>query len=172
VREQDQASRPAWQLGTSLPAQLDADLRVWRAATNTPVHDLRPTGEPAHSAAGRRWQHHLDLQLTSAGMPDIGPWWPQLEPLSRYLVDDSRLPMLAARLQEVNRHGGDASDVLDTALQDGPLPAEQPVAALIWRIDRHDPTQEGWPPVAPSPGPRPPRPEDLTRPPHDRSIRW
>ncbi len=172
VREQDQASPTAWQLGTSLPAQLEADLRVWRAAARTPVHDLRPTGEPAHTAAGRRWQHHLDQQLTGAGMPDIRPWWPQLEPLSRYLLDDSRLPMLAARLKEVSRHGGDAADVLDTALHDGPLPAEQPVAALIWRIDRHDPTQEGWPPVKPSPGPRSPRPEDLThRPNHDRSIR-
>lgn len=173
VSEQDQASPPTWQLGTPLQARLDADLRVWRAATSTPVHDLRPTGEPAHTTAGRRWQHHLDRQLTQAGMPDISPWWPQLQQLSRQLADEDRLPVLAARLHDIGHYGGDPADVLNTALQDGPLPAEQPVAALIWRIDRHDRTQEGWPPVKPSTGPRPPRPEDLAhRPHHDRSIRW
>jgi conjugative relaxase-like TrwC/TraI family protein len=156
-----------------VPAQLDGDLRVWRTANAVPDHDLRPTGPPAPSAAAARWQRHLDGQVAETGVPDISPWWPQLEHLSRYLADDSRLPMLAARLQDLSHDGGNAADVLAVALKDGPLPADRPVAALIWRIDRHDPTREGWPPVKPSPGPRSPRHEALThRPRHDHGFRW
>lgn len=167
-------SRPAWQLGAALPTTLDDELRVWRAAAGTDVHDLRPTGEPAHTTAGRRWQHHLDQQLSAADLPDINPWWPQLQPLSRHLADDSRLPLLAARLHEIDHYGGDAADVLATALNDGPLPPEHLVGALLWRIERHDPTHEGWPPIPPQhSGPRPPHPEDLARRHHhDRGIRW
>ena len=135
---------PAWQTRLHLPDQLAADLALWRAANAVPEHDLRPTGPPASTAAGSRWQHRLDSHLADAGMPDITPWWPQLQHLGRHLANDPRLPLLAGHLQDIAALGGDAADVLDQALHDGPVPANSIASALDYRVHRHDPTAERW----------------------------
>ena len=108
---------------------------------------------------GRRWQHQLDHQLTDAGMPDITPWWPQLQHLARHLADDPALPLLAVHLEDIQGLGGDAAEVLDQALHDGPVPVNRIAAALDYRLHRHDPTTERWPPATQITTPRqPPEP--------------
>jgi len=144
LRHDAPAQTPAWQTRLHLPDQLAADLALWRAANAVPDHDLRPTGPPVGTAAGLRWQHRLDNQLTEAGMPDITPWWRQLAHLGRYLANDPRLPLLAGHLQDIAALGGDAADVLDRALQDGPVPVSGIASALDYRVHRHDPTAERW----------------------------
>ena len=120
LRQQAPEQTPAWQTRLHLPDQLAADLALWRAANKVPEHDLRPTGQPATTTAGQRWQHRLDNQLADAGMPDITPWWPQLQHLGRHLANDPRLPLLAGHLQDIAALGGDAAHALDQALHDGP----------------------------------------------------
>jgi hypothetical protein len=53
---------PAWatQAHVSVPAELIADIQVWRAATQVEPSDLRPTGPPQPGNAARLLQHQLD----------------------------------------------------------------------------------------------------------------
>jgi len=94
VRIAEPAASPPWLRETDprMPDELAGDLRSWRAAQNVPDHDLRPTGPPANTAAATRWQHHLDRQLAESGMPDITPWWPQLNQLAPHLANDPSWP--------------------------------------------------------------------------------
>ena len=79
-------------------------------------------------------------------MPDITPWWPQLQHLGRHLANDPRLPLLAGHLQDIAALGGDAAHALDQALHDGPVPVNSIASALDYRVHRHDPTAERWVP--------------------------
>ncbi|MGV8850035.1 MAG: hypothetical protein ACOH16_10865 [Propionibacteriaceae bacterium] len=139
-----------------LPEALGSDLRVWRASQNVPDHDARPTGPPASSAAATRWQQKLQRQLAETGMPDITPWWPQLKQLAPHLVNDPQLPTLARLLEVYAGMGMDANHMLDTALHDGPLPAQAMATALTWRHARHATRlhQPHEPPPATRRGPR------------------
>ena len=67
VRLNAAAELPAWaaKLQTPLPAELIADVQVWRAAIQLDPSDLRPTGPPQHSYAGRIWQQQLDKRLAA-----------------------------------------------------------------------------------------------------------
>jgi hypothetical protein len=48
-----------------VPAELIANLQVWRAATQVDPGDLRPTGPPQHGRPGRIFQLHLDRRLAA-----------------------------------------------------------------------------------------------------------
>jgi hypothetical protein len=49
-----------------VPAELIADIQVWRAATQVDPSDLRPTGPPKLCRAARVFQQQLDKRLSAA----------------------------------------------------------------------------------------------------------
>ena len=149
VRNGQPDQLPPWlsQINAQMPEQLAGNLQVWRAAETVPDHDLRPTGPPANQAAATRWQQHLQDQLADTRMPDITPWWPQLKQLAPHLANDPELPRLALHLEGYAGMGLDANHMLDAALGDGPLPVQGIVAALTWRLARHEYHPRGWPPA-------------------------
>ena len=49
-----------------MPAELIADVQVWRAATQVDPSDLRPTGPPQLGHAARIFQQQLDKRLAAA----------------------------------------------------------------------------------------------------------
>jgi AAA domain len=66
VRRNAAAEAPAWaQPHTPMPAELIADVQVWRAATQVDPSDLRPTGPPQLSHATQAWQRQLDNRLAT-----------------------------------------------------------------------------------------------------------
>jgi hypothetical protein len=67
VRRNAPAEAPAWAaVGRALvPAELIADLQVWRAATQVDPNDLRPTGPPQLGRAARIFQQQLDKRLAA-----------------------------------------------------------------------------------------------------------
>ena len=67
VRRNAAADPPAWatQLHAHLPAELIADIQVWRAATQVHPSDLRPTGPSRLGYAARIFQQQLDKRLAS-----------------------------------------------------------------------------------------------------------
>ena len=69
VRRNAAAEAPAWaaQPHAPVPAELIADLQVWRAATQVDPSDLRPTGPPQLGRAARIFQQQLDKRLAAAG---------------------------------------------------------------------------------------------------------
>src|SRR5215207_7717780 len=76
VRRNAAAEAPAWaaQTHTPVPAELIADLQVWRAATQIDPSDLRPTGPPQLDNAARIVQHQLDKRLAAADTNREGHW--------------------------------------------------------------------------------------------------
>lgn len=127
---------PAWaaNLQTPIPADLIADVQVWRAAIQLDPNDLRPTGPPQHSYASRIWQHQLDNGLAvtdSSADRDLQRLLATEVPST---TADPFLPELADRLRNVARSGLDATLLIRTAAAAGPLPDNHPAAALWWRI--------------------------------------
>jgi hypothetical protein len=68
IRTSIAAEAPAWaaQSHTPVPAELIADIQVWRAATQVDSGDLRPTGPPRLGYAARIFQRQLDKRLAAA----------------------------------------------------------------------------------------------------------
>jgi hypothetical protein len=126
-----------------VPAELIADIQVWRAANQVDPGDLRPTGPPQLGQATRAWQQQLDKRLAAT---DIQTDWRQLlatEALSA--TADPFLPELEERLSNLTRAGFHATHLVRSAAAAGPLPDDHPAAALWWRIlDRlpQTPSQE------------------------------
>jgi conjugative relaxase-like TrwC/TraI family protein len=62
VRRNAVTEAPAWaaQRHTPVPAELIADIQVWRGATQVDPSDLRPTGSPQPSNAARACQQQLE----------------------------------------------------------------------------------------------------------------
>ena len=157
----------AWaaQRHAPVPAELIADIQVWRAATEVDPSDLRPTGPPQLGRAGRIFQLQLDKRLAVTDTR-TGREWRQLvaaEALS--VMKDPFLPELTERLSDLTRSGFDATHLLRSAAAAGPLPDDHPAAALWWRIlDQLPQTQPATPkavpatrrPTAPPPRLRPP----------------
>jgi hypothetical protein len=75
VRLNAEAEAPAWaaQTPARVPAELIADVQVWRAATQVDPNDLRPTG-PTQLGAARIFQQQLDKRLTAADTNPDGQW--------------------------------------------------------------------------------------------------
>ena len=67
VRRNAAAETPAWaaQHDSPVPAELIAEIQVWRAATQVDPSDLRPTGPPQLGRAGRIFQLQLDKRLAA-----------------------------------------------------------------------------------------------------------
>jgi conjugative relaxase-like TrwC/TraI family protein len=128
------------------PSLVD-DIRLWRAAHNTPDTDLRPTGPIRWATPERRAQRDLDDRLEIAEA-SIREWTPRIIDTIPTLASDPRLPVLATKLATLDQTGYDADRILQTAAQKGPLPDDHPADALGYRIthlaERMTPASSSW----------------------------
>src|SRR5215207_725234 len=88
----------AEQCCVALPAELIADIQVWRAATQVDPSDLRPTGPLQLGHAGRTWQHQLDMRLAAAATDGDWRWRQLLATEVPSVTTDPFLPELTERL--------------------------------------------------------------------------
>ena len=134
VRINAAAEAPGWAAKShaAVPAELIADIQVWRAATQVDSSDLRPTGPLQLGQATRAWQQRLDERLAAT---DIHTDWRQmLATEAPSATADPFLPELEERLGNLARAGFDATNLVRSAAAAGPLPDDHPAAALWWRI--------------------------------------
>ena len=177
VRRNAAGETPAWAaVGRALvPAELTADLQVWRAATQVDPSDLRPTGPPQLGHAARIFQQQLDKRLATADTNPDRQWRHMLATQAPSATTDPFLPELEERLSNLTRAGFDATHLVRSAAAVGPLPDDHPAAALWWRIlDQlpQTPNQHPTTPAVPttrrttttSPNQRPPVPRSAPPP--------
>jgi hypothetical protein len=136
VRLNAAAETPYWaaQLHTLVPAELMAEVQVWRVATHVDPGDLRPTGPPQIGHATRIFQQQLDKRLRA---PDTNADWHWRQLLATEVpsvIADPFLPELAVRLHNLTRAGFDATLFVRSAAAAGRLPDDHPASALWWRI--------------------------------------
>ena len=117
-----------------MPAELIADVQVWRAATQVDPSDLRPTGPPQLGYAARIFQQQLDKRLAAADTHADRRWRQLLATEVPSATADPFLPELEERLTNLARAGFDATLLVRSAAAAGPLPDDHPAAALWWRI--------------------------------------
>ncbi|MBB1512757.1 relaxase domain-containing protein [Tessaracoccus sp. MC1627] len=140
--------RPVWALpGQTLTSSSVAEVEVWRAAWQVERSDRRPTGPAQLGAAAHHWQQHLTNRLRPAHPVTI--WTDLLRDIRPDLPRDPYATTLAHRLASLHNAGVPITEHLAAAVADGPLPAEQPAAALWWRLSRHlaavdGPTLPSW----------------------------
>ena len=136
VRRNAAAEAPAWaaQPHALVPAELIADVQVWRAATQVDPGDLRPTGPPQLGYAARIFQQQLDKRLAAADTHADRQWRQLLAAEVPSATADPFLPELEERLTNLTRAGFDATLLVRSAAAAGPLPDDHPAAALWWRI--------------------------------------
>ena len=136
VRSNAEGEAPAWAAvrRALVPAELIADVQVWRAATQVDPSDLRPTGPPQLGNAARIFQQQLDKRLAAADTHADWQWRQLLATEVPSATADPFLPELEERLTNLTRAGFDATQLVRSAAAAGPLPDDHPAAALWWRI--------------------------------------
>jgi conjugative relaxase-like TrwC/TraI family protein len=136
VRLNAEGEAPAWapKPHTSVPAELIAEVRVWRAATQVDPSDLRPTGPPQLGRVARFWQQQLDKRLAAVDTHTDRQWRRLLATEVPRATADPFLPELEERLSNLARAGFDATLLVRSAAAAGPPPDDHPAAALWWRI--------------------------------------
>jgi hypothetical protein len=133
-----------------MPADLIADIEVWRAATQVDPGDLRPTGPPQLGHATRMFQQQLDKRLAAADTRTGGRWRQLVAAEAPSATADPFLSELTERLTNLTRAGFDATHLMRAAAADGPLPDVHPAAALWWRILDQLPETPNQQPATPS----------------------
>jgi hypothetical protein len=122
VRAAERTDAPSWVAVERrfLPsADLVAEVRVWRAATQVQPADLRPTG-PIHSGLlARTWQVRLDKQLVAADNAQDQQWAGLLTQHVPNVIKDSFLRALVHRLGNLDRAGYDATTLVRSAAAKG-----------------------------------------------------
>jgi conjugative relaxase-like TrwC/TraI family protein len=143
VRLNAEAEAPAWaaQTPARVPAELIADLQVWRAATQIDPNELRPTGSPQLGRAARIFQQQLDKRLAAPDTNADRQWRRLLATEAPRATADPFLPELEERLTNLTRAGFDATHLVRSAAAAAPLPDDHPAAALWWRILDQLPTR-------------------------------
>jgi conjugative relaxase-like TrwC/TraI family protein len=138
----------------ALPAELIADVQVWRAATQVDPSDLRLTGPRQLGRAARMFQQQLDKRLAAATTDEDWRWRQLLAAEAPAATADSFLPELTERLSNLSRAGFDTSLLVRSASAEAPLPDDHPAAALWWRIlDQLAPQMPNRQPATPNPFP-------------------
>jgi conjugative relaxase-like TrwC/TraI family protein len=130
VGSQEWAGQPT----VALPAELMADVQVWRAATQVEPSDRRLTGRPQLGRVARMFQQQLDQRLAAAATDEDRRWRQLLAAEAPAATADSFLPELTERLSNLSRAGFDTSLLVRSAAAEAPLPDDHPAAALWWRI--------------------------------------
>jgi conjugative relaxase-like TrwC/TraI family protein len=155
VRSNAEGEAPAWAAvrRALVPAELIADVQLWRAATQVDPTDLRPTGPPQLDNAARFFQQRLDKRLTAADTDADGQWPRLLATAVPSATADPFLPELEERLTNLSRAGFDATLLLRSAASAGALPDDHPAAALWWRILDQLPETPNQEPATPAAAP-------------------
>ncbi len=129
---------PRWAEPVADHSQLRRDLAVWRAAAGIDDADPAPAGQPFPASRERAYQRILEARVDAHAGPRF--------PLSAAVVDllqerepgvlaDPYWPVVARRLSAAAHRGADVDQLVAAALdQSGPLPEEQPAAALWFRL--------------------------------------
>jgi conjugative relaxase-like TrwC/TraI family protein len=146
------------------PAELIADIQVWRAATQVDPSDRRPTGPPQFGYAARIFQQQLDKRLAGAETRTEWRWRQLLAAGAPSATADPFLPELEERLSDLTRAGFDATHLLRSAAAAGPLPDDHPAAALWWRILDQLPQRPNHDGADRATGRTTPKPQALRRP--------
>jgi conjugative relaxase-like TrwC/TraI family protein len=138
----------------AIQAELDADVQVWRAATQVDPSDLRLTGPPQLGRAARIFQQQLENRLAAAATDEDWRWQQLLAAEAPATTADSFLPELTERLSDLTRAGFDTRLLVRSAAAEAPLPDDHPAAALWWRIlDQLAPQIPNRNPATPNPVP-------------------
>ena len=145
ARDWTPTSAPGWArplLDTARDADRDlvAELAVWRAATAVPDIDRRPTGPRRLAVAEKRAQNALDHRVGAIlgdSRAATGRWTQLADRIDTRITADPYWPTLADRLSSAERAGIDITTLTRRVAHDGPLPDEQPAAALWWRLAAH-----------------------------------
>lgn len=138
VDEVTGGSLPEWcQYGLRPSDPTIADVELWRAATQVPTSDQRPTGALQLGKAAAAWQRRLNRRVRGDHSPALKEWSHLLDGLAPHLCDDDFAPVLAQRLAAISRCGVATPQLLRAAVAAGPLPDDHPTAALWWRMARH-----------------------------------
>jgi hypothetical protein len=152
VRVSAAGEAPAWsaQQHGPVPAELIADVQVWRAANQIDPSYLPPTGPPQLGRAARIFQKQLDKRCAALCTNADGQWRRVLATEAPSVTADPFLPELEERLSNLTRAGFDATHLLRSATGEEPLPDDHPAAALWWRIlDELLPQMPNQDPVTP-----------------------
>ncbi|ADB73516.1 MobF family relaxase [Geodermatophilus obscurus] len=133
------ATAPGWarSLLADDRASLRADLAVWRAATDIPADDRRPTGPPRFPTAERSHQAQLDQALAVTPTAGRSVWAALADSLDPRIRRDTHWPALAEQLTAADRAGLDAAGLFAAVAAQRPLPDDLPAAALWWRLAPH-----------------------------------
>lgn len=129
---------PLWAQPLRAHPDLLARLAIWRASHGAPDHDRRPTGPVLSARAEREIQTLFDddvarrLGDTDADLHRWAELAGRLEVPG--LTEDPVWPVLAAELTRAADAGRNITDATIAAAAARPLPAEQPAAALRWRL--------------------------------------
>ena len=160
VRAAGEAAAPVWTLERrGLPADLVADILVWRAGMRVERANLRRTGPEQRSLLARTGQQRLERQLVTAEIHRDQQWADLLAEQVPNLINDSLLPSLSQRLDNLDRAGFDVPSLVHSAAAKGPLPDDHPAAALWWRILDELPLMLPSDPAQPTPAAGSERPE-------------
>ena len=125
---------------TAHDRDLVGDLAVWRAATGVEPDDWRHTGDRQLPAAEARSQRALEQRISRVlgdSHASAATWQPLADSIDTRLARDPYWPILATQLAAAHRAGIDITALTRVVAGTGPLPDEQPAAALWWRLARH-----------------------------------
>lgn len=130
-------ARPALPEWTSryddvLTPALRGDLVVWRAAVGVKPDDRALAGPPPTGDRETAYHRYL-IRTVNARYGDVLQVW------ETRIIDyvgrrDEHTVELAKKLDELQRKGADAEQVLDLAAARKPLPTDHPTAALAYRV--------------------------------------
>jgi len=141
VRDQitstDLADLPRWAGPFADHPELLGDLAVWRAVHHIDDTDLEPLGPPVYPNAERAAQRALEDRILAAVGPEHAGdirWRSLLTDAAPTVLTDPFWLVLARRLNIAHRAGLDVPRLINAALEQGPLPAETPAAALWYRL--------------------------------------
>ncbi|MEV0712747.1 MobF family relaxase [Nocardia aurea] len=138
IRSATGEQAPAWarQL-RAIDPELTAEVAVWRAAHSVSDLDRRPTGPVQRAAADLREQQRLDAAVAErVGALDAHTkvWRKTAEDIDERITADPYWPTLAREWSSAAAAGLDINGAARKAHADRVLPAEQPAAALRWRM--------------------------------------
>ncbi|MBH0780362.1 MobF family relaxase [Nocardia bovistercoris] len=171
---------PLWARGIhGADPALTGGLAIWRAAHRVPDLDRRPTGPARYPLAQRREQQRLDRAVADrVGNRDAYTrrWRPLIDTVDARIAADPYWPTLAREFSRAaDTTGLDIPAAVRAAHDERQLPAEQPAAALRWRMTETLDTPTPEPPrelpgavlqldTAPTtPAPEPPTPPVTAR---------
>ena len=137
IRNQAAHQQPAWltfEDGHLPAAQLIGEVSVWRAANHVDPRDRRPTGATAADGPARAWQGRLNHNLNVSASDRPTELLRLITRLAPAATNDLHASTLATRIAKLETAGLDGHALLQRAAAAGPLPDDQPAAALWWRI--------------------------------------